>query len=376
MVKVLYFVDRMLKGGIQSLVIEIVKNINKEKVQIDFLLLDDGKEYELENTLKDLGCKIYKLNGIWINTPLDFFKYKKALDNFFKEHNDYDVVHMHSSSKNYMVLKKAKKYGIPVRIAHSHNIDFQTKNQIKKIVGNIFKIYLKKYSIDYFACSKIAGEWLFGEKIVNSDKFHVIHNAINYDKFKFNEEKRNTIRKELNIKDDELVIGHVGRFSEQKNHEFLIDIFNEIYKKRKNSKLLLIGKGEKENLIKEKVKNLNLESRVIFLGFKENVSNYYNSMDLFLLPSKFEGLPVTLVEAQANGLPIFTSKRVVTEEAKLCDNLYFIELSKNAEEWAKEILEKDMSRLNTFQDFKNNKYFIEDTVNFLEKFYENNSKRK
>ena len=152
MVKVLYFVDRMLKGGIQSLVIEIVKNINKEKVQIDFLLLDDGKEYELENTLKDLGCKIYKLNGIWINTSLDFFKYKKALDNFFKEHNDYDVVHMHSSSKNYMVLKKAKKYGIPVRIAHSHNIDFQTKNQIKKIVGNIFKIYLKKYSTDYFAC--------------------------------------------------------------------------------------------------------------------------------------------------------------------------------------------------------------------------------
>lgn len=376
MIKVLYFVDRMLKGGIQSLVIEIVKNINKEKVQIDFLLLDDGKEYELENTLKDLGCKIYKLNGIWINTPLDFLKYKKVLDKFFKVHNDYDVVHMHSSSKNYMVLKKAKKYGIPVRIAHSHNIDFQTKNPIKKFIGNIFKIYLKKYSTDYFACSKISGEWLFGDKIVNSDKFHVIHNAIDYDKFKFNEEKRNTIRKELDIKDDELVIGHVGRFSEQKNHEFLIDIFNEIYKKRKNSKLLLIGKGEKENIIKEKVKNLNLESRVIFLGFKENVSNYYNSMDLFLLPSKFEGLPVTLVEAQANGLPIFTSKRVVTEEVKLCNNLYFIELGKNAEEWAKEILEKDMSRLNTFQDFKNNKYFIEDTVNFLEKFYENNSKRK
>ena len=137
MVKVLYFVDRMLKGGIQSLVIEIVRNINKEKVQIDFLLLDDGKEYELENTLKDLGCKIYKLNGIWVNTPIDFFKYIKALDKFFKEHNDYDVVHLHSSSKNYMVLKKAKKYKIPVRIAHSHNIDFQTKNLVKKFIGNI-----------------------------------------------------------------------------------------------------------------------------------------------------------------------------------------------------------------------------------------------
>lgn len=369
MVKVLYFVDRMLKGGIQSLVIEIVRNINKEKVQIDFLLLDDGKEYELENTLKDLGCKIYKLNGIWVNTPIDFFKYIKALDKFFKEHNDYDVVHLHSSSKNYMVLKKAKKYKIPVRIAHSHNIDFQTKNLVKKFIGNIFKISLKKYSTDYFACSKIAGEWLFEKKIVNSKKFHVIHNAIDYNKFKFNGEKRKKVRKELNIKDDENIIGHVGRFSEQKNHEFLIDIFNEIYKKNNNYKLLLIGTGDKEALIKEKIKNLNLEKRVIFLGFKEDVSDYYNVMDLFLLPSKFEGLPVTLVEAQANGLTIFTSKKVVTEEAKLCDNLYFIELSKNAEEWAEEILNKKLSRNNSFQVFKDNKYFIEDTVAFLEHFY-------
>ncbi len=369
MVKVLYFVDRMLKGGIQSLVIEIVKNINKEKVQIDFLLLDDGKEYELENTLKDLGCKIYKLNGIWINTPLDFLKYKKALDKFFKVHNDYDVVHMHSSSKNYMVLKKAKKYGIPVRIAHSHNIDFQTKNPIKKFIGNILKIYLKKYSTDYFACSKIAGEWLFGKKIVNSDKFHVIHNAIDYDKFKFSEEKRNEIRKKFDIKDDELVIGHVGRFSEQKNHEFLIDIFNEIYKKNNNYKLLLIGTGDKEALIKEKVKNLNLEKRVIFLGFKEEVSDYYNAMDLFVFPSKFEGLGITLIEAQANGLTCFTSKDVVPAEVKLSSNLYFIELSKTAEEWAEEVLGKYISRINTFEDFKNNKYFIEDTVKLLEDFY-------
>ncbi len=376
MTKVLFFVDRMLKGGIQSLVIEIVRNINKEKVHIDFLLLDDGNEYDLENTLKDLGCEVYKLNGIWVNTPLDFVKYIKALDNFFKEHNDYDVIHMHSSSKNYMVLKKAKKYGIPVRIAHSHNIDFQTKNPIKKFLGNIFKSFLKKYATDYFACSKIAGEWLFGEKIVNSEKFYVIHNAIDYDKFKFNEEKRNKIRKELDVKDDELVIGHVGRFTNQKNHDFLIDIFYEMYKINQNIRLLLIGKGENEELIKIKVKKLNLENLVMFLGFKKDVYNYYQAMDVFLLPSKYEGLPVTLVEAQANGLPIFTSKKVVSDEVKLCDNLYFIELDKKPEEWAKEILSKDLTRINTYQNFKDNRYFINDTVDFLEEFYEKNTQRK
>ena len=364
----------MLKGGIQSLVMEIVKNIDKEKVQIDFLLLDDGKKYELEDELENLGCKVYKLKGIWLRTPLDFMKYTKALDNFFKNHRDYDVVHMHSSSKNYMVLKKAKKYGIPVRIAHSHNIDFQTKNPIKKLIGNIFKVNLKKYATDYFACSKIAGKWLFGEKIINSDKFKVIHNAIDYDKFKFDGNKRKEIREELNIKDDEIVVGHVGRFSNQKNHEFLIDIFDELYKKNDKFKLLLIGIGETEELIKEKVKKLNIENRVIFLGFKEDVSKYYNAMDLFLFPSKFEGLGITLIEAQANGLICFTSKDVVPEEAKLSDNLYYIKLSDGFKKWTEKIENCNLSRISSKKEFVENRYLICDIVYELENKYINLTK--
>ena len=111
-VRVLYFVDRMLRGGIQSLVIDWVSRFDKSKIHVDFLLLDDGKDYELEQTLKDSGCTVYKLSGIWVRTPIDFIKYKYAVKNFFKEHHDYKVVHMHSSSKNYMILKYAKKYGI------------------------------------------------------------------------------------------------------------------------------------------------------------------------------------------------------------------------------------------------------------------------
>lgn len=369
MTKILYFIDRMLLGGIQNLVLSWVSRFDKEKIHVDFLLLDDGKEYKLENSLKELGCNVYKLTGIWVKNPIDFIKESKALDCFFKEHHNYKIIHLHSTSKNYLVLKYAKKYGIPVRIAHSHNIDFQTKNPIKKIVGNIFKINLKKYATDYFACSKKAGKWLFGEKIINSDKFKVIHNAIDYDKFKFDENKRKEIREELNIKDDEIVVGHVGRFSNQKNHEFLIDIFAELYKKNDKFKLLLIGTGETEKLIKEKVKKLNIESRVIFLGFKEDVSKYYNAMDLFLFPSKFEGLGITLIEAQANGLICFTSKDVVPEEAKLSDNLHFIKLNKSDEMWAEEILKYNLSRISCKNEFIENKYLICDIVYELENKY-------
>ena len=235
-VKVLYFVDRMLRGGIQSLVIDWVESFDKTKLQVDFLLLDDGKEYELEDFLRNMGCNVYKLENVWIRKFTDFFKYSKKLDEFFKMHHDYKVVHLHSTSKNYMVLKYAKKYNIPIRISHSHNIDFQTKNPIKKIFGNILKRPLIKYSTDYFACSQLAGEWLFGKRICSTDKFKVIHNAINYEKFKYNEETRTKLQRKLKIPEKCTVIGHVGRFTNQKNHSFLIDVFYEYHKICNNSR--------------------------------------------------------------------------------------------------------------------------------------------
>lgn len=250
-VKVLYFIDRMLRGGIQTFVIENMKHMDKNKIQIDYLLLDDGVKYELEDTLKEMESNVYKLKGVWLRKPTDYFNYFKKIDDFFSQHNDYKVVHLHSSSKNFYILKSAKKYGIPVRIAHSHNIGFQSKNKIQIMIGNLCKPLLKKYATDYFACAYLAGEWLFGKKAVKDGKVRVIHNAVEYEKFKFNEEKRIEIRNRLNI-NEKLVIGNVGRFSEQKNHEFLIDIFNEIHKKNKMSTLMLIGKGEKEELIRKK----------------------------------------------------------------------------------------------------------------------------
>ena len=357
-VKVLYFVDRMLRGGIQTFVLENIKHMDKNKIQIDFLLLDDGKEYELENDLRTLGCNIYKLKGMWIRKITDFIKYNRALEQFFKEHHDYKVVHLHSSSKNYLVLKKAKKYGIPERISHSHNIDFQTKNIIKKSFGNLFKIPLRKYSTKCLACSEDAGKWLFGNKIVQSDKFMVIHNAIDLEKFRYNESIREKVREELGIANDCLVLGHVGRYTNQKNHEFLIDIFNEIHKQKSNSKLLLVGTGENENKIKEKVNNLNLNEKVIFLGFKNNVNDYMFAMDLFVFPSKFEGLGIVLIEAQATGMKCYTSKYVVPKEAKVSELLEFIDLKEGAKVWADKILNDSTERNNQCEKIKDNGYDI------------------
>ena len=366
-VKVLYFVDRMLRGGIQSLVIDWVSRFDKEKIHVDFLLLDDGNKYELEETLKELGCNVYKLDNIWIRNPIDFIIEAKALDSFFKEHNDYKVIHLHSTSKNYLVLKYAKKYGIPIRIAHSHNIDFQTNNSIKKIIGNLLKKELVKYSTDFFACSMIAGEWLFGKNIVESNRFTVIHNAVDHDKYKFNDESRKSIRKDFNINDNEIVVGHVGRFEKQKNHEFLIDVFKKISDENSNYKLLLVGTGSLENDIKEKVKSLNIEDKVIFAGFRNDVDKVMQAMDIFVFPSKFEGLGLVLVEAQASGMPCIATKDTIPKEVKINENFFFVSL--NINDWVDQIIKVDLQRIESINNLKKEKYLIEDVIRELESFY-------
>ena len=368
-VRVLLFVDRMRHGGIQQFIVENIKHMDKTNLIVDVLTLDDGQTYPLEKAVEAAGANFYKLKGIWINKPSDYLKYGKALDEFFKKHNDYKVVHMNASSKNFLLLKYAKKYNIPVRIAHSHNIDFQTKNPVKKIIGNILKIPMKKYATDYFACSYLAGEWLFGKKNIKNGKVKVIHNAVDYDKFKYNENIRKEIRNEFRIKDNELLFGNVGRFTNQKNHTFLIDIFNEIHKHNKDTKLIMVGIGEKEEEIKEKVKSLGLDKVVIFAGFRKDVNKIMQAMDVFLLPSLYEGLPVVGVEAQAAGLPSFTSKDVVTSEVKITNAIEFISLDKSAGEWATEILNGDLTRRDTKKELKKAGYFIEDSAKDLVDFY-------
>lgn len=360
--KVLYFVDRLRHGGIQQLIVEIMKKMDEEKVEIDLLIFDDGQAYPLEDVVKGLGIQVFKLDA-WIWTPFDYIKQMRNLNQFFREHHDYKVVHMHSSSKNFMVLKYAKKYGINIRIAHSHNIGFQSKNRIKILIGDLLKKPLKKYATHYFACSKLAGKWLFGDSEVK-----IIHNAVDYEKFKFNQQRRDELRKELGI-ENSLVIGNVGRFTNQKNHTFLVDIFYEVHQKNENAVLMLVGIGEKEQEIRDKVEKLGLTDCVKFMGFCNNTNELFWCMDVFLMPSLYEGLPVVGVEAQCTGLPCFMSKDVITDEVKIAENVKFIELAKSPKEWAEIILSSDLSRRDTYEELKNAGYFIEQTVEELEKFY-------
>lgn len=362
-VKVLYFVDRMLRGGIQTFVLENWKHMDHNKVKIDFLLLDDGVDYELEDILIKLGSDVYKLKGIWIRKPKDFIPYRKALDDFFRDHHDYKVIHLHSSSKNYMVLEFAKKYGINTRIAHSHNIGFQTSSKNQIIIGNLFKPLLCHYATDFFACSENAGKWLFGNR-----KVTVLKNAVDINKYRFSKEKSKIMKRELGLEGNK-VIGHVGRFTHQKNHKFLIRIFEELLKIDETYRLILVGEGTLKDSIQEQVKKMGVSDKVLFLGFKSNVEDYMQAMDMFVFPSEFEGLGLVLIEAQASGLPCFTSKDVVPEEAKVSDLLTYIPLKDNPKEWAAIIHSKHYERITPEESISQRGYSIEQTAKYLEEYY-------
>lgn len=368
-VRVLLFVDRMGTGGIQILLLNLLKAFDKDNYQFDVLLLDDGMEYPMEQELVHEGAAVYKLKGIWLNAPADYLRYQKAVRDFFKKHHYYDAVHLHSSSKNFLILKYAQKYGVPIRIAHSHNTDFQTQSPIKIFVGNLLKAKLIKYSTHCLACSELAGEWLLGKKLANAGRVMIIKNGINLEKYQYNPMIRRWKREELEVR-DKIVIGNVGRFVPQKNHLFLLDIFAEIRKKEPNSMLILAGVGELMDAVKKKANKLGIENYVKFLGFRPDINELIQAMDLFLMPSLYEGFPVTAVEAQAAGLPCVLSGSI-TREAALLDETVYIDLKQPAEYWARQALAAvgKSKREDSAKILKAKGFDIADTCKALEHIY-------
>ena len=271
-----------MDGGVESVVMNYYRNIDKEKIQFHFLCDEDSTDIPYQE-IEKLGGKV-----IIIPPYQKLFKYQKELYRIFKE-NNYKIVHSHINAISVFPLRIAKKAGVPIRIAHSHSTS-NKKEWKKNILKMILRPFSKLYANQYFACTEYAGKWLFGKKVVERKELNVINNAIDLKKFEFNENTREDLRKELGIKEDVLVIGHVGRFMKQKNHDFLIDIFNELIKKNDNSILILIGQGPLLNDMKQKVRDLKIEDKVKFIGQVTNVEKYYNIMDVFLFPSIYEGL--------------------------------------------------------------------------------------
>ena len=269
-------------GGVESVVMNYYKNIDRNRIQFHFLCDEDSTDIPYEE-IEKLGGKV-----IVIPPYQKLFEYQKELYRIFKE-NNYKIVHSHINALSVFPLRIAKKAGVPIRIAHSHSTS-NKKEWKKNILKMILRPFSKLYANKYFACTEYSGKWLFGKKVVERKELNVINNAIDLKKFEFNKNTREDLRKKLGIKEDVLVIGHVGRFMKQKNHEFLIDVFEKAIKQDDNIYLILVGQGPLEDKIKEMVKEKGIEDKILFLGQRNDVNKLYQAMDIFVLPSLYEGL--------------------------------------------------------------------------------------
>jgi glycosyltransferase EpsF len=361
-IRIVHVIGKWVGGGVEAVVMNYYRHIDKTKIQFDFICDNDSTNIPYEE-IESLGGRV-----ILIPPYQKIFSYQKELQKVLKE-NNYKIVHSHINTLSVFPLYAAKKVGIPVRIAHSHSTT-NKKEWKKNLMKQFLRPFSKKYATDYMCCSELAGRWLFGNKEYDKGNVYLLNNAIDLDKFKYDEKIRKEVRKELNIKDDTLVIGHIGRFVAQKNHTFLIDIFNEIHKNNNDSILLLAGQGPKENEIKEKVKTLNLEKNVIFLGQRNDANRLYQAFDVFLLPSLYEGLPVVGVEAQASGLLCILSESM-TQETKVLDTTTFISLEESSKEWSTKLLDnyKNFKRRDTTKEITNNNVNIKQESIKLENKY-------
>lgn len=360
-IRILHVVSIMNMGGIENFIMNIYRNIDKTKIQFDFLVHHEEKGI-FEDEIEQLGGKIYRIPFV---TKVGHFKYMKYLNEFFKNHKEYQIIHSHFNTISGLILKSAKANGVKIRIAHSH-IAYPKYRFLENIYKKYAQSFINRVSTHRFACSKLAGEWLYGK----DSKFEVINNGIVARKYIYNEEKRQSTRKLLKIEKNELVIGHIGRFDEQKNHKFLIKVFECLYKKNKNYKLFLVGDGKLRKKLEEEVKSLGLKENVIFLGIRKDIPNLLQAFDLFVFPSTFEGLGIVLIEAQASGLKCFTSSTVPKEADLECELNKFIALEKKEKEWAKIIANENLGiRKNVLNEVREKKYDIEENIKEIEKFY-------
>lgn len=367
MIRVLHITGTMDVGGIETFLMNVYRNIDRNKVQFDFLL-SGGTEFHYSEEIRKLGGKIYSVPSR--NGGKDVLKNSKALDDFFRKHTEYKIVHQHVSSLSYITpLLKAKKYHIPTRIVHSHSTQ-EFGNYLNVVLHYIHKPIISKLATNYFACSSLAAKWVYPESLIKQNKHVIVKNAIDVENYKFDSAIRNKIRRELGISENEIVIGHVGRFVDLKNHKFIIDIFNEITKKDTNFKLLFVGDGILRGETEEKIIELGLKDKVIFTGVRPDVGNLLNAMDIFLFPSLYEGLGMALIEAQSIGLKCFTSDNVVPQEVDVTGLVNFISLNESAKEWAKQILlSVNYNRKDKNKEIVAAGYDVCNITNNLEEFY-------
>lgn len=367
-IRILHIVGTMNRGGAETLLMELYRHIDRNKVQFDFLIYNySGKPGAFDEEILSLGGKIFETKQRFYRNPFAFIH---ELKEFFKTHSEYRIVHSHQYAMSGYMLWAAKKTSQPVTIAHSH-IAFPITDFLRKCADNIGKKLLKNYADFYFGCSEDAVVELFGKQTDNKTCF-VIKNAINVEKFAFSTKTRNHWRQTLNANDDTLIIGNVARFNHQKNHTHIIKTFAKLNEIKNNSLLLLIGDGTLRPQIEDLAKKLSVYEKVHFLGVRSNVQEIINAFDIFLMPSHYEGLGIVLIEAQANGLPCVISEDVIPAEADAGAGLITrVSLAESPKKWAEACL--NAGNRKPSEEIKpaiiNSGYDIDAVANWLQNFY-------
>lgn len=364
--KVLYVLDSLKqRSGVTAVAMNYFRNIDKDKVHIDFLVLEDSEESIIQE-IRNLGSEVYFMPKLGL---FNVSRISKFYNDFFKKHNDYKIIHSHFNQIDFMVFHYAKKYGAKHCISHSHNTKY-SDNKLKSIRNWMMCLPLRHIADTWAACGIEAGQFLYGKDFLESKRHLIINNAINIDKFTYNLEIRNEKRSELGL-DDKFIIGNVGRLRLQKNQSYLLRLFSELLKDKNHVEkyhLLLIGDGELKQSLKKLSDELNISEFVTFLGTRSDVNELLQAMDIFVLPSLYEGLPVIGIEAQASGLSCLFSNNV-TDEVSLC-NSKFLPLSDDFSPWIDEITKsKRTERYDTRNIIIEKGFSIKDEANKLTDFY-------
>lgn len=334
--KVLYVLDSLKQRyGVTAVAMNYFRNIDKNKVHIDFLVLEDSED-NIVQEIKKSGSVVYFMPKLGL---FNVYKVAKFYNDFFKKHNNYKIIHSHFNQIDFMVFHYAKKYGAKHCISHSHNTKY-SDTKLKSIRNWMMCLPIRHIADTWAACGIKAGQFLYGKDFLKSKRHLIINNAINVDKFRYNLDIRNKKRAELGL-DDKYIIGNVGSLKLQKNQSYLLRLFSEFLKEKNYNEmyhLLLVGDGELKNSLKKLSCELNIEEFVTFLGTRSDVNELLQAMDVFVLPSLYEGLPVIGIEAQASGLPCLFSD-TITSEVDIC-NSRFLSLNNQAE-WINSLFDSE-----------------------------------
>lgn len=364
MIRILQVVSNMSRAGIETMLMNYYRKIDRNKIQFDFLCNKaDIGEYEEE--IISLGGRIYRTPGL---NPFKYWKYLAYMDKLFIDHPEWKIIHAHNDAFVAYSLFAAKRNNIPVRISHVHCASFPRSYKLP--LALFCREMIPYCCTKKWACGRKAGEFYYGKKVIDDPQFHIHNNAIDINKYLFNKNRRERIREKYNLKDC-LVIGHVGRFDYQKNHEFLINVFADIIKKDPSTRLILLGDGHFKERIIAKVKSLCLENYVIFTGSVSNTNDFYQAFDVFVMPSRWEGLPVTSIEAQASDLPCVFSD-TITDEVNILPTNQFLSLKLPISEWSNKILNaiyNHTSRVDRYKEITNAGYNIDVQVKKLVDIY-------